>query len=268
MTGQSLYYLGEYGPGPQGAGHRGGRRRRAGLLRAEAVAVRGRVVDRVDRARTPPLVGLTTHEYRVTGPAAIFLTTTAIDVDEELLNRCVVFTVDEDRDQTRAIHDRQRRARTLEGIIAGNERAAVLKQHQDAQRLLEPVDGGEPVRRPARLRRRRHPDPTRSRQVSDVDRRHRAVAPAPAHPPHRHHRGRPRRSPTSRRPWPTSRWPTASPTRPSAAASTSCRRRPAGCWTPSTPWSPGSRRTRRSTGTGCGSPAATPASGWGGATPS
>src|SRR6266699_1119072 len=51
---------------------------------------------------------LVTHTYTVTGPAAIFLTTTAIDVDEELLSRCVVLTGDECRAQTRAIHDRQR----------------------------------------------------------------------------------------------------------------------------------------------------------------
>jgi len=30
----------------------------------------------------------------------IFLTTTAIDLDEELLNRCLVLTVNEDREQT------------------------------------------------------------------------------------------------------------------------------------------------------------------------
>ena len=34
----------------------------------------------------------------------IFLTTTAIQVDEELFNRCLVLTVNEDREQTRAIH--------------------------------------------------------------------------------------------------------------------------------------------------------------------
>ena len=31
----------------------------------------------------------------------IFLTTTAIDIDEELLNRCLVLAVDEGREQTR-----------------------------------------------------------------------------------------------------------------------------------------------------------------------
>lgn len=38
---------------------------------------------------------LVTHTYRVKGPVAIFLTTTAVDVDEELLNRCIVLSVDE-----------------------------------------------------------------------------------------------------------------------------------------------------------------------------
>jgi DNA primase len=82
---------------------------------------------------------LVTHTYRVKGPVAIFLTTTAVDVDEELLNRCLVLSVDEDREQTRAIHDRQREQETLKGLVAACRRRVVLKVHQDAQRLLEPV---------------------------------------------------------------------------------------------------------------------------------
>ncbi len=82
---------------------------------------------------------LQSSDYTVKGPAAIFLTTTAIDVDEELLNRCIVLTVNENRDQTRAIHDRQRRSQTLDGLLGGNERDLVLKVHRDAQRILEPV---------------------------------------------------------------------------------------------------------------------------------
>ncbi|CUI05591.1 DNA primase [Janthinobacterium sp. CG23_2] len=35
---------------------------------------------------------LITQEYRVTGPVMIFLTTTAIEIDEELMNRCIVLT--------------------------------------------------------------------------------------------------------------------------------------------------------------------------------
>jgi DNA primase len=82
---------------------------------------------------------LVTHTYTVTGPAAIFLTTTAIDVDEELLNRCLVLTVDEGRAQTKAIHQRQRAAQTLDGLLARAEADQVRGLHQNAQRLLEPL---------------------------------------------------------------------------------------------------------------------------------
>lgn len=82
---------------------------------------------------------LVTQTYRVAGPVALFLTTTAADLDEELTNRCVVLAVDEDRAQTRAIHDAQRQRQTLRGLLADAERDAVIKLHRDAQRLLEPV---------------------------------------------------------------------------------------------------------------------------------
>jgi DNA primase len=80
---------------------------------------------------------LVTHT--VTGPAAIFLTTTAIDADEELLSRCVVLTVDEGRAQTKAIHDRQRAAQTLDGLLAAAEAEEVRALHRNAQRLIEPL---------------------------------------------------------------------------------------------------------------------------------
>ena len=52
------------------------------------------------------------------------MTTTAIDLDEELLNRCVVLTVDEGREQTRAIHDRQREeAFAMCRQVTGEDRA-------------------------------------------------------------------------------------------------------------------------------------------------
>jgi len=41
-----------------------------------------------------------TQEYRVEGPVMIFLTTTSAD-RRRALNRCIVLTVDEDREQTR-----------------------------------------------------------------------------------------------------------------------------------------------------------------------
>jgi DNA primase len=82
---------------------------------------------------------LVTHTYRVTGPTAIFLTTTAIDVDEELLNRCLVLSVDEERAQTKAIHHAQRKAQSLDGLLADVGRAEVVNLHRNAQRLLEPL---------------------------------------------------------------------------------------------------------------------------------
>ena len=68
----------------------------------------------------------------------LFLTTTAIDLDEELMNRCLVLTVDEDRAQTQAIHKKQREAQTIEGLLARHERDELLRVHRNAQRLLKP----------------------------------------------------------------------------------------------------------------------------------
>src|SRR5690348_13878754 len=60
----------------------------------------------------------------------LFLTTTAIDVDEELVNRCLVLTINESREQTRAIQQRQRARRTLAGFIAQSEAEALHRLHQ------------------------------------------------------------------------------------------------------------------------------------------
>jgi DNA primase catalytic core len=81
-----------------------------------------------------------TQEYHVEGPVMIFLTTTAIDVDPELLNRCTVLTVNEDREQTAAIHRQQRKDETLEGMQGNARKATVRKLHHNAQRLLRPLD--------------------------------------------------------------------------------------------------------------------------------
>ena len=82
---------------------------------------------------------LTTKQYTVKGPVMLMLTTTAIDVDEELLNRCLVLTVNESREQTAAIHALQRKRQTLEGLLQRAERDTILAVHHNAQRLLAPV---------------------------------------------------------------------------------------------------------------------------------
>jgi hypothetical protein len=82
---------------------------------------------------------LVTQTYRVEGPTGLFMTTTAIDVDEELMNRCLVLSVDEGREQTRAIHQRQRARRTLAGLAARTQRDTVQEIHRNAQRLIRPL---------------------------------------------------------------------------------------------------------------------------------
>ncbi len=82
---------------------------------------------------------LVTREYKVEGPVMLFLTTTAIDIDEELLNRCLVLTVNESREQTEAIHHAQRQKRTLKGLESKIEKSFVLQLHRNAQRLLKPL---------------------------------------------------------------------------------------------------------------------------------
>lgn len=82
---------------------------------------------------------LTTQEYSVEGPVMLMLTTTAIEIDEELLNRCIVLSVSEDREQTKAIHKAQRTRRTLSGLKAKRGKEAILNLHRNAQRLLQPL---------------------------------------------------------------------------------------------------------------------------------
>ncbi len=138
MTGQSLYYLGESDLAHKvlAIAEEEGAERAAyalKLLQSEgelSIASTGK-----DNASGR----LVTHEYSVQGPTGIFLTTTAIDVDEELLNRCLVLTVDEDREQTRAIHSAQRHAHTLDGLLAKTRSGEVTALHRNAQRLLEPL---------------------------------------------------------------------------------------------------------------------------------
>jgi len=89
--------------------------------------------------KDPATGKLVTHQYRVEGPVMMFLTTTAIDIDEELLNRCLVLSVNEDREQTQAIHKLQREQQTLAGLIRRQQRRDIIRRHQNAQRLLKPL---------------------------------------------------------------------------------------------------------------------------------
>jgi DNA primase len=135
MTGQSLYYLGETDlkhkilaiveeEGAERASYA------LKLLQSEGE------LTIASTGKDPETGKLLTNEYRVEGPVMIFLTTTAVEVDEELLNRCLVLTVDEGKEQTQAIHQTQRKSRTLEGLLGRRDRVKLQKLHQNAQRLL------------------------------------------------------------------------------------------------------------------------------------
>jgi DNA primase len=146
MTGQSLFYMGETDlrhkilaiveeEGAERASYA------LKLLQSEGQ------LTIASTGKDPSTGRLITHEYRVEGPVMIFLTTTAIEIDEELLNRCLVLTVNEDREQTRAIHRLQRERQTLEGLLERQDRDRILKVHRDAQRLLRPLLVANPYAR-------------------------------------------------------------------------------------------------------------------------
>jgi hypothetical protein len=79
------------------------------------------------------------ERHEVQGPVAVLLTTTASDVDPELMNRCFVLSVDEDAQQTAAIQTRQRNLETVEALLARAEIERIRTLHQNAQRLLQPL---------------------------------------------------------------------------------------------------------------------------------
>jgi len=82
---------------------------------------------------------LVTKEYKTEGPVALAMTTTSIDVDPELQNRCLVLSVDESREQTQAIHQVQRSGRTRDGQARRQDAAHRLAVWRNAQRMLEPI---------------------------------------------------------------------------------------------------------------------------------
>lgn len=138
MTGQSLFYMGETDlqhkvlaiveeEGASNAAYA------LKLLQSEGELT-------IASTGKDPVTGeLKTQDYQVKGPVMIMLTTTAVDIDEELLNRCIVLSVDEGREQTQAIHTIQRDKRTLRGLLAKADKQSILTLHQNAQRLLQPL---------------------------------------------------------------------------------------------------------------------------------
>ena len=82
---------------------------------------------------------LTTMVNRVEGPTSVFITTTDPETDPETRSRFFVTSVDESRQQTRAILAAQRRRQTLDGEKDRAARETALRRHRNFQRLLRPL---------------------------------------------------------------------------------------------------------------------------------
>jgi DNA primase catalytic core len=138
MTGQSLFYLGERDLKHKilAIAEEEGVRQAAYALKL--LQSQGELTI-ASTGKDPTTGMLTTQEYRVEGPVMLCLTTTAIDVDEELQNRCLTLTINESREQTRAIQAAQRQRRTLAGLLAESEADGIVALHRNAQRLLRPL---------------------------------------------------------------------------------------------------------------------------------
>jgi DNA primase catalytic core len=138
MTGQSLYYLGETNLQHKilAIAEEEGVRQAAYALKL--LQSDGELTI-ASTAKDEASGNLMTRQYTVKGPVMLMLTTTAIDVDEELLNRCLVLSVNESREQTAAIHARQRQRQTLEGLLQAAGREQLQALHHNAQRLLASV---------------------------------------------------------------------------------------------------------------------------------
>ena len=79
------------------------------------------------------------QRYDVEGPVATIMTTTASDVDPELMNRCFVIGVDEESEQTAAIQARQRIGHTIDEQLAAERAERIRNLHRNSQRLLQPI---------------------------------------------------------------------------------------------------------------------------------
>ena len=111
------------------------------------------------------------------------LTTTAVELDEELVNRALVLTVDEGRDADARHPPAAARAAHARGAARSSAaKAELLALHRNAQRLLEPVHVVNPYAPQLTFRGCADAHAARPREVSHADRCRRAPPPAPARP--------------------------------------------------------------------------------------
>jgi hypothetical protein len=134
--------------------------------------------------KDPQTGRLVTHEYRVEGPVMILLTTTAAELDEELLNRCIVLTVDgctAPRPGADPGHPPDAAGAQDAGRAAGaagtGGRAGASPERPEA---LAPAGGGQSLCEASDVPRRPDANQAGPREVPEPDRRHRVAVSIPA----------------------------------------------------------------------------------------
>ena len=89
--------------------------------------------------KDPATGKLRTEEYKVKGPVSLMITTTEVELDYETANRFVTLTIDESKEMTERILQKQRERQTLAGLLKKVETERITKRHHNAQRLLRPL---------------------------------------------------------------------------------------------------------------------------------
>jgi DNA primase len=77
--------------------------------------------------------------FTVRGPIAYLETTTQSYLNQENTSRCFEIPLDESADQTRRIHQHQRKARSLWGLKRNIAKDVIRRRHHNLQRVLQPV---------------------------------------------------------------------------------------------------------------------------------
>jgi len=80
-----------------------------------------------------------TKMLEILGPMSYLESTTATTINPENSNRSFEVYLDESDEQTRRIYVAQRKAHTLAGWQAEDQRLSAIRRHQNAQRLLRPL---------------------------------------------------------------------------------------------------------------------------------
>jgi len=77
------------------------------------------------------------QEIVVAGPTVYIETTTQLIINYENATRQIPLDIDDSEEQTRRIHDAQRKEKTLDGLTAEEMRKNIKEKHKNAQRLLK-----------------------------------------------------------------------------------------------------------------------------------